>query len=287
MRIGSACSGIGGIDLGLERAGLGEVIWQIERDPFCRNVLARHWPNAVKHTNVQACSPDNCDLLCAGFPCQPVSVAGKRLAQADPRWLWHPWITRLISETHPKIVVLENVPGLRTAGLRDVLSDLAALGFNAEWTHFPASQLGAPHRRNRFWLVATDPHRVHVRHEPGWLSRAAGTARAPESGRVLTDSVRAGREIGRTGHENADSGGKQHDSGLLPSHSDRVRRLESAIRLANERGWSEYCGWSFDPFAGVDDGLPGLLGAARKALGNSVVVACAHAVGLAIKDACR
>lgn len=261
MTIGSLFSGIGGLELGLERAGLGPVLWQAERDAFCRAVLAKHWPDAHRFSDVRevtSAAAARVDVLCGGFPCQPVSVAGKRLAQDDPRWLW-PEFARIAAELRPRAIVVENVPGLRTAGLRDVLADLAALGFDAEWTHLGAGEVGAPHLRDRLFLVATDADRVQLRDEPGWLARAADRACAP----VPRDAV----------------------ARCLPSDSDPVRRLEQARSLAVERGWSRYCGWELGAIARVDDGVPrGTHSARRKALGNAVVVAVAEVIGRALKD---
>lgn len=286
--IGSACSGIGGLELGLERAGLGRVAWQIELDPFCREVLEQHWPGVLRYEDVRACSPPEVDVLCAGFPCQPVSVAGKRLAQKDERWLW-PEITRLIDVCAPGIIVIENVPGLRTAGLRDVLADLAARGFDAEWTHFKASAIGAPHWRDRIWLVVTHPKRVRVREQPGWLGRACRAAFAPVPGGILADAEGDGRKRGGGRPESLfykgqiEKGRLKSEGGLLHAPDpDRARRLQRAIGVAEQRGWAQHCGWRLDPVAGMDDGLPGRLGAARKALGNSAVVPCAELVGRAI-----
>lgn len=170
--VGSLFSGVGGLDLGLERAGF-EVAWQCEADPYARQVLARHWPGVPCYPDVRAlgCDVSRVDLLCGGFPCQPVSVAGKRRAQADPRWLW-PAFADVVRRLRPHVVLVENVPGLRTAGLRDVLADLADLGFDAEWTLARASDFGAPHIRARLFLVATDADRAELRLESGWLSRA-------------------------------------------------------------------------------------------------------------------
>ena len=170
--VGSLFSGIGGLDLGLERAGF-RIAWQCESDPYARAVLRKHWPDVPCYPDVRALDGREpaIDVLCGGFPCQPVSVAGKRRAQADPRWLW-PAFAAVVRSHRPALVLLENVPGLRTAGLRDVLADLAALGFDAEWTVARASDVGAPHLRARLFVVATDADRAELRLEPGWLSRA-------------------------------------------------------------------------------------------------------------------
>ena len=289
---GSLFSGIGLLEHGLERAGLGPVLWQIEKDPFCRQVLAKHFPNAERFTDVvETTRPVRVDLLCGGFPCQPVSNAGKRLAQADPRWLW-PHFKRIAQEVEPKAIVIENVLGLRTAGLRDVLADLADLGFDAEWACLSAADVGAPHVRKRLFIVATHPDRIHVRDEPGWLQRACERARAPVTREALealfppdANGEQRRREL-RTGESEA---GGDREPGVS-AHSDSLWRLESARRFATQRGWARYCGWDLDSFAALDDGraprlVRGTLGKQRKALGNAVVVACAEVVGRALIDA--
>lgn len=256
--IGSLFSGIGLLELGLEQAGLGSVTWQCEIDPWCRRVLAKHWPAAERFDDVRTIRPRATDVICGGFPCQPFSLAGKQRGLEDERWLW-PEFARVIDEAKPSIVVAENVPGLRARGLRPVLADLASLGFNVEWHHFRASDLGAPHERNRIWIVATRPDRIDVRHEPGWL------------GRSIERQVSA---VDRQAGGNA-------------PNADGIGRLESARRFAIQRGWSGQCGWTLDPIARVDDGRRRIVdaGRRRKALGNAVVMPCARAVGRAIVDA--
>lgn len=152
--VGSLFSGIGGLDLGLERAGM-RVVWQCEADEWCRRVLAKHWPDIPCYTDVRYITADAppVDVLCGGFPCQPVSVAGKRLAQDDERWLW-PEFFRVICALRPRIVIVENVAGLLARGIGDVLGDLAKAGYDAEWERLPAAAIGAPHRRERVWIMA-------------------------------------------------------------------------------------------------------------------------------------
>jgi len=195
MSIGSLFSGIGGLELGLERAGVGHVMWQAESDPYCAAVLRHRWPHTMRYHDVRAITATTAtrvDLVCGGFPCQPVSLAGSRRAQDDERWLW-PEFARIVAEIRPAIVVAENVLGLRSAGLRDVLADLAALGFDAEWAALGAFEVGAPHLRRRIFIVATHPERVAVREQQGWLERAC-RARAAEltadgAQRALADAV--------------------------------------------------------------------------------------------------
>ena len=257
LLIGSLFSGIGLLELGLELAGLGSVAWQCEIDPWCRRVLARHWPAAERFADVRTVCSVRADILCGGFPCQPFSVAGKRRGFDDNRWLW-PEFARIIDETRPKIVVAENVPGLRKTGLRRVLGDLAGIGYDAEWTHFRASDIGAPHERNRVWIVATNPDSVKLRNEPGWLDRAARKAAA------VVD---------------------RHDVANV-AYSDGVGRLESARRFAIKRGWPSECGWTLGEIARMDDGSARKLdiGRRRKALGNAVVMPCARLVGRAVVE---
>jgi DNA (cytosine-5)-methyltransferase 1 len=155
VRFGSLFSGIGGFDLGLERAGM-ECAWQVEIDEFCRKVLAKHWPDVPKYGDVRDVGAHNLepvDLICGGFPCQPVSSSGKRLAQDDERWLW-PEFARVVRELRPDIIVLENVADLLHRGFGDVLGDLATLGYDAEWDVLPACALGSPQRRERVFVVA-------------------------------------------------------------------------------------------------------------------------------------
>ena len=155
MRYGSLFSGTGGFDLGFDRAGL-ECAWQVENDPYCLRVLEKHWPDVKRYGDIREVDWDEVEkveVICGGFPCQPVSQAGKRKAQADERWLW-PEFARAIGALRPRFVVVENVPGLLFRGMGDVLADLAAFGYDAEWQVLSAQAFGAPHLRQRVWIVA-------------------------------------------------------------------------------------------------------------------------------------
>lgn len=113
IKVGSLFSGIGGLELGLERAGM-KTIWQVEWDSFARKVLEKHWPGVPKYEDIKTVdfkSLPKPDLICGGFPCQPISCAGKRKGDKDERWLW-PEFYRAICETQPRWVLVENVPGL-------------------------------------------------------------------------------------------------------------------------------------------------------------------------------
>lgn len=151
---GSMFSGIGGIDLGLERAGW-RCAWQAEIDPEANRILERRFPDVPRYGDIRLVdwrSVERVDAIVGGFPCQPVSVAGRGLAQADPRWLW-PAFADVIALLRPRLVLVENVPGLLQRGLGDVLGDLVRLGYDAERDRLAALDVGAPHLRNRLFVV--------------------------------------------------------------------------------------------------------------------------------------
>ena len=155
MRVLDLFSGIGGFSLGLERAGMTTVAF-CEIDPFCRRVLAKHWPNVPLHEDVRKLKGSDVgsiDVICGGYPCQPFSLAGKRAGAADDRHLW-PEMRRLVDELRPSWVIGENVAGHLNMGLDDVLSDLGARGYACRPFVIPACAVGAWHRRDRVWIVA-------------------------------------------------------------------------------------------------------------------------------------
>jgi DNA (cytosine-5)-methyltransferase 1 len=156
MTFGSLFAGIGGFDLGLERAGM-TCNWQVEIDPYATRVLAKHWPNVKRWDDIKTFPPDHdewgVDLVCGGFPCQPVSLIGKRRGKTDTRWLW-PEFARVIRQLRPRFVLLENTPGLLSCGFDDVLGELAQCGYDAEWSLLSACSMGAPHTRERVFIVA-------------------------------------------------------------------------------------------------------------------------------------
>ena len=156
LTFGSLFAGIGGFDLGFERAGM-QCKWQVEIDPFCRKVLAKHWPNVRRHDDVRTFPPDgdwSVDVICGGFPCQDMSNAGNRVGIYGERsGLWSEF-ARIVRQLRPRFVVVENVEALAIRGLDRVLGDLADLGFDAEWQSIPASAVGHLHERRRLWVCA-------------------------------------------------------------------------------------------------------------------------------------
>jgi DNA (cytosine-5)-methyltransferase 1 len=153
--VGSLFSGIGGLDLGLERAGH-KVIWQSEIDPFACKVLKKHWPKVVNHGDIKQidwATVEPVDIICGGYPCQPFSTAGKRKGTDDPRHLW-PWVRTAISELQPQYAILENVRGHLSMGGLQVIGELAEIGYDAEWRVVSAAGVGAPHQRERIIILA-------------------------------------------------------------------------------------------------------------------------------------
>ena len=158
MRIGSLCSGYGGLDLAVESVFNATTAWFVEYDKSPSAILAHHWPDVPNHGDVKATdwtAVKPIDILTAGYPCQPFSSAGKRKGADDPRHLW-PGVARAVSVLRPRIVILENVRGHLSLGLPDVIADLAGLGYNARWGIVRAADAGAPHNRARIFILATD-----------------------------------------------------------------------------------------------------------------------------------
>lgn len=169
MNVLSLFTGIGGLDLGLERAGM-TMVAQVESDPWCRSILAHHWPEVPRHDDVRTTldwwhRPTRTDhprprpavdVVAGGFPCQPASTAGLGLGPDDPRWLW-PAMAAVVADLRPAWVVAENVPGLHRRGLGVVHADLERLGYAVRSGLVTACALGAPHPRARLFVLA-HPH---------------------------------------------------------------------------------------------------------------------------------
>jgi DNA (cytosine-5)-methyltransferase 1 len=166
---GSLFAGIGGFDLGFERAGI-KTIWQVELDPYAQRVLARHFPEAKRYTDIReccghrSCDDEFCgkgfqlpyvDILSGGFPCQDVSRANPQGAGLNGArsGLWSEY-HRIICELRPQIIIVENVSALLDDGMGRVLRDLASCGYDAEWDCLPASAFGAYHERDRVFILA-------------------------------------------------------------------------------------------------------------------------------------
>jgi len=171
-------SGIGGFSLGLERAGMRTVAF-CEIEPFPRAVLTKHWPHVPCYDDVRTLTAERLaadgiavNVICGGFPCQDISTAGKGAGIAGERsGLWSEY-ARLIGELRPRYVIVENVGALTVRGLDTVTGDLSALGYDAEWQVVSAADFGAPHERERIWIIAYPagfrrPEQGHIWKVPG------------------------------------------------------------------------------------------------------------------------
>jgi DNA (cytosine-5)-methyltransferase 1 len=269
LTVGSLFSGIGGLDLGLERAGMA-VRWQSEIDPYCCRVLAKRWPDVPNLGDVTAVdwsTVERVDLICGGYPCQPFSYAGKRGGADDPRHLW-PHLASALRHLRPRFAILENVPGHLSLGFGRVLGDLAELGFDAEWDCIPAAAVGAPHLRYRVFVVAYASG-ARRREDAGGASGHEGqNARGPEA----DDHVADGDGEGGRAWDVAAADGAVGDT-VSPS-SDPHPPPSGSRCAAGEPGW-----WDVEPDVGrVADGVPSRVDRLR-ALGNAVVPQVAQLIG--------
>jgi DNA (cytosine-5)-methyltransferase 1 len=231
-------SGIGGFSLGLERAGMRTVAF-CEIDPYCRAVLAKHWPTVPCFTDVtrleagmlELAECGGIDLICGGFPCQDISVAGKGAGLAGARsGLWSHF-ARLIRELRPRWVVIENVSALLTRGVDIVLGDLAEIGYDAEWHCIPATYVGAPHRRDRVWIIA------YPGSEGRWQELRG--AHGDESAHAGRPSLQM-HEPGGHGEERdvADADGRRCEGEWQQEHGE----FEGALRRESDRRGSRGSG---------------------------------------------
>jgi len=271
MKIGALFAGIGGLELGLERAGVGHTVWQVEIDPYCRRVLAQHWPDALRFTDLREVGAHNLppvDVMCGGFPCQDISYAGKGDGLTGSRsGLWHEF-ARLIGEMGPGYVVVENVSALLARGLDAVLGTLSDLGYDAEWSTLCAFHVGAPHRRERIFIIAWKQALAdgHGRRCEGVAQFHRGTPCSPAIGHSL-GRYTGGRD-GEVGHA---------ASGIHPGWADAVpvRGADGTVRLIPReaaRGGPQSALWP------VAHGIPGRV-ARLRTIGNAVVPQCAEVVG--------
>lgn len=201
--VGSLFAGIGGFDLGFERAGF-KTVWQVEIDPYCQKVLAKNFPEAERFGDIRECGSHNLkpvDVICGGFPCQDISYCGDGAGLSGERsGLWFEML-RIIREVRPAYILVENVAALLRRGMGDIIRGLAESGYDAEWDCFPASTVGAYHERDRVFIVAYSSERDGQPHD---LLEASAEWRSQIQSRRLhrmAVATRAQRENTRLEHE--------------------------------------------------------------------------------------
>ena len=297
--MGSLFSGIGGLELGLERAGM-RVVWQVEKDDYCRRVLAKHWPDIERFEDVKEVGAHNLkpvDLICGGFPCQDISYAGKGAGLSGERsGLWYEF-ARIIREMGPRIVVVENVAALANRGLDAVLGTLADIGYDAEWDCVSAADVGAPHLRKRMFIVAYNDRSGLPRPRLG-ESQGRRTDAHP-GGRGTSVAHPAEQRCRSWGTGRPDPGGARQPEQSLQNVADakdsdrrRANGAEDEGRRDSEAGGRSVggCGlqhWRTEPNVGrVADGVPSRIHRLT-GLGNAVVPQVAEYIGRLIVEADR
>ena len=304
MKIGSLFSGIGGLELGLEQAGVGRVEWQVEFDPWCRTVLAKHWPNAdrsvedVRNAGRSTLAP--VDIICGGFPCQDVSSAGKQAGLDGARsGLWYEYI-RIVAELRPIGVVVENVASGKAKWLCEVRSGLQALGYRTRALEVAARDVGAPHLRRRVFVVAlADGHGAGCQFERvRWLLNDERPTRRGDAHRRrcsnVADAVFARLEVAEQPAGRSASADRNHGgTGAQPGLGRDAHGLPSGLDgLAAIAGWASWpAGKGEEQLAHepprsvqVERGVRTSRRQRLKALGNAVVPQCAYVAGLALRQ---
>jgi len=275
MKVLDLFSGIGGFSLGLEKAGF-ETVAFCEIDKKAHKVLAKHWPHVPIFDDVQKLNKAALDeqgiavdVICGGFPCQDISLAGKGAGlEGERSGLWFEY-HRLIKEIRPKYAIIENVSALRARGLDQVLRSLAEIGYDAEWHCIPASAIGAPHRRDRIWIVAYPSIN-------GWEQRFSNAGRRKERiGEREKFGFRDGCEI----VADADYAGLQRRS-QTRDFGDVWPRLQ---QLIERRPDSIGATWAVEPDVGrVAHGVPKRVDRLKQ-LGNAVVPQIPYLIGMSLK----
>jgi len=207
LKIGSLCSGYGGLDMAVEAYFNAETVWMCDNDKYASVVIKERWnlANLGDLKTVDWLTVEPIDILTAGYPCQPFSHAGQRKGENDERHIW-PEIKTIVSKLQPKLAILENVRGHLTLGFKEVLQDLAQIGYDASWAIVRASDVGAPHRRERLFIIAkpsnSNSFRGIIRRENAQWHQRQSQSQFGQCGEVATYTNIKGLE--RAWHEAVD-----------------------------------------------------------------------------------
>ncbi len=303
MRHVDLCSGIGGFSLGFEWAGLSKPILFCDVEPWCRRVLSKHWPDVPVASDVKelANDPDrnvpDCDILTAGYPCQPFSLAGERRGTEDDRHIW-PYILSIIQAKRPAWCVFENVYGHVSMGLDEVLSDLAREAYAVRPFIVPACAADAPHRRDRVWIIARNVGDTISSRQCGNDRRRSGqvsqdgcedvanakSMHSDGSGEHTQQSKRQEPQLGDSGSSDdvadSDSAGLQGRQNARDISQSGAQRNEQPPRRGERPNGKN---WKSEPAVGrVANGIPRRVDRLR-GLGNAIVPQIAMRIGETIK----
>ena len=275
MKVLDLFSGIGGFSLGLEWAGMSTVA-MCEKDPYCRKILAKHWPDLTIHEDIRNLDgrqyTNSIDLVCGGFPCQPYSVAGKQRGKLDDRHLW-PEMLRVIQEAKPRWVIGENVFGFINMALDDVQADLEREHYEVRKFVLPAVAVDARHRRDRVIVVG------YAKYDGLFTSSLTGSHDETSGPSQTKRTEKAGESEG--------TGGRKDDGIVLAnSYSEGLEigqgfggHTQSELSTIERSGCEERAVWSPEPRVGrVADGVPNRVDRI-KGLGNAVVPQLIQAIG--------
>ena len=270
MTFGSLFAGIGGFDLGFERAGM-VCKWQVEIDEYANRVLAKHWPHVRRWPDVRTWpqpETERVDVIVGGFPCQDISYAGRGAGLDGERSGLFFEAVRVVQQLQPRIVVLENVAALLARGLDRVLGTLAEIGFDAEWHCIPAAAVGAPHIRDRVFILA---YAVQER-------KISDVANANESIQGSGEFLRAGCDHGESQSRDISN---TYESMLEGQRIVTGGTLSEFRDACYESWWKSESG-----FCRVANGVPFRMDRLR-GLGNAVVPHVAQFIGERIVDSCQ
>lgn len=290
LTVGSLFSGYGGIELGLEQTKGFRTIWHCEIEPYTSAILKERWPgipNLGDITKVNWEEVEVPDLICGGFPCQDISVAGKGrgIIKGETRsGLWGEF-HKSIRVLRPRYVLIENVSALARRGLNIVLADLAQEGYDAEWIDLRASDFGAPHKRERLFIVAYpnskrnayDKRRIETE-QPSKMARPDSDSSRYLHGRTQEQSAEAGKSSQREPFSVC-SDVSDTCCGALQGQQQPVRSEQAHSFEGEHGGWETECGLDRVAY-GITKGLDYYIWRERiKALGNGVVPQVATWVG--------